>query len=173
MSVVDRRQDIINELVALLTGLLPTIILTGTQGTPGVMSPEGFVHNRNQLPKGLVPGIILLDGDDLLGPPPPQQSGRAPPQIAPQIMRFKPEIYVVLDERIPNNVNVGEDLSICRQAILSAIWTDKTLISITGPNGRITFDAIVTDLARNRPMEGQMGISPSFYYPLLPGEIVG
>jgi hypothetical protein len=47
---------------------------------------------------------------------------------------------------------------------------DKTLLQITGSNGRITYDGCVTDLARNRVMKGQMGISLTFVYPFIPDE---
>lgn len=172
-SPLDRRQLIIDELVALLTDLTGTIQLTGTGGTPATFAANGFVHNRNELPKEKVPGIILLDGDEMIGTPPPVTTGRVPPLIGPQIMKFTPEIYVVLDVRKPQNVNVGEDLSIARTAIMGAIWTDQTLLNICGSNGRITFDATITDLARNRTMQGQLGLSVCFHYPLKPNEIVG
>lgn len=172
-SPLDRRQLIINELVTLLTNLTGTIALTGTESTPARFAASGFVHNRNELPKEKVPGIILLDADETLSQPQPVMPGRAIMPIAPQIMKFTPEIYVVLDVRKPQNANVGQDLSIARTAIMGAIWTDETLISICGSNGRIVFDACITDLARNRVMAGQLGLSVSFYYPLKPNEIIG
>lgn len=172
MPVTDRRDMILDRLATILTGLTSTVSLTGTNGTPSTLKEGGFVQNRNELPDGLTPGIILMDGDELQGMK-TVIPGRTPPRIAPQIMKIVPEIYVVLDVRKPNNVNVREDLSICRLAILSAIYNDKMLLDLVSTNGRVEVEAIVTDLARNRPMKGQMGLSIAFYYPLIPGEIVG
>jgi hypothetical protein len=167
----DRRQAIQNELVNVLTGLVSTIQLTGGE-TPASLA--GFVHNRNELPKEMVPGIILLDGDERMDqrivPPTP---GRLQVKLPTQFMILTPEIYVVLDVRKPANLNVGADLNICRLAILGAIWDDATLQTIVGSNGKITVDAVVSDLARNRVMQGQLGISIGFHYPLIAAEIIG
>ena len=171
-QTADRRQLILAELASLLAALVPTIVLTGTKGTPSNFATGGFVHNRNELPEGLVPGIILLDGDENQGDK-VVLPGRIPPRIAPQIMKVTPEIYVVLDVRKPTNFNVGEDLSISRVAILSAIYQDQNLLSLVSSNGRIEVVMTVTDLARNRTMQGQLGLSIAFHYPLLPNEIVG
>jgi hypothetical protein len=88
------------------------------------------------------------------------------------MMKMTPEIYVVLDVRKPQNKNVGEDLSVARSAILKAILGDKTLSTITGSNGSINYDGCITDLARNRQLQGQMGVSFTFSYPWLPGEVI-
>ena len=87
-------------------------------------------------------------------------------------MRMTPEIYVVLDVRKPNNKNVGEDLNKARLAILGTILTDKTLWTMVGDNGQISYDGSVTDLARNRTMKGELGVSITFVYPLIPGELI-
>jgi len=168
----DRRQAIIDRLDAILAGM--TITLTGTQGTPAEIPPGNFVHNRNELPAKLVPGVILLDADEMSDsravPPAP---GRQLNQMRDQVVKMTPEIYVVLDVRKPLNLNVGKDLNLARMALLAAIWGDPTIQAIVGPNGAITYEEGVTDLARNRTMQGQMGISITFTYPLKPSEIVG
>jgi hypothetical protein len=88
-------------------------------------------------------------------------------------MRMTPEIYVVLDVRGITNPNVGEDLNTARLAILAAVLPDRQLQQIVGPNGGIVYDGCITDLARNRTMKGQLGISLSFTYPLKRTEYVG
>ena len=171
MTQLDRRQLIITELESVLSGLVSTVQLTGGN-TPSALA--GFVHNRNELPSGKVPGIILLDGDEYQDQRIPVPTpGRVQTKLSIQLNRFTPEIYVVLDERKPGNENVGEDLNICRMAILGAIWDDAVLQGIVGSNGQITVDAVVSDLARNRQMQGQLGISICFRYPLIPAEIIG
>lgn len=165
MAAVDRRVLILQELESLLGGL-------DIELTTGRIPAGNFVRNRNELPAGLVPGIILLDADEVADPrfqrPP---VGRDLTTVPPQIMRMTPEIYVVLDVRKPQNKFVGEDLSVARAAILKAIILDRTLYQIVGTNGQITYDGCVTDLARNRVMQGQMGMSITFTYPFIPGEI--
>lgn len=163
----DRRELIISRLSAILGGL--TITLSN-----GTIPAGNFVHNRNELPAGLVPGIILLDADEVHDPSkmPPAQ-GRQLNKMQIQLMKMTPEIYIVLDVRKPTNTDVGEDLNTARLAILGAIITDEQLQAIIGSNGMMTYDGCVTDLARNRKMEGQMGLSFTFGYPLLPSEVVG
>lgn len=164
-AAVDRRVLILQELESLLGGL--TINLT-----TGVIPAGNFVRNRNELPKELVPGVILLDGDEVSDPRFRQAAQGRQAGIPPQIMRMTPEIYVVLDVRKPHNKNVGEDLSIARVAIMKAILGDKTLSTIVGANGSIYYDGCITDLARNRTMQGQMGLSFTYTYPWLPGEVI-
>jgi hypothetical protein len=55
---------------------------------------------------------------------------------------------------------------------LGKILNDKTLQRIVGDNGQISYDGCVTDLARNRTMQGQLGVSITFVYPLIPGELI-
>lgn len=164
--IVDRRALILNELESLLSGL--TIELS-----TGVIPAGNFVHNRNELTAGKRPGIILLDADEVADPRVPQVQGGRATAIAARIMKMTPEIYVVLDDRKPANKDVGPDLNIARAAIINAILLDKTLSDITGAHGSIVYDGCVSDLARNRVMEGQMGISFTFVYPFIPSEIAG
>lgn len=166
MTAVDRRVLILQELESLLGGL-------DIELTTGRIPAGNFVRNRNELPADKVPGIILLDADEVADPRYQRPNlGRDLATVPPQMMKMTPEIYVVLDVRKPQNINVGEDLSVARAAIVKAILTDKTLYTITGSNGQILYDGCVTDLARNRVMQGQMGLSFTFSYPFIPGEMV-
>lgn len=174
---VDRRVLILAQLFDILKGL--TITLTGTdaQGhtggqnsTPAFVAAGNIVHNRNELPKEKVPGIILLDGDEAKDKRFPDMAGRGQ-RPGPGMMLMTPEIYVVLDVRKPNNINVGEDLNAARQQIIDLVLHDAGLQAITGSNGSITYDGAITDLARNREMKGQMGLSFTFSYPFVPDEI--
>ncbi len=160
----DRREEILERLDELLEGLTITL-------STGTIPAGNFVHNRNELPAGKVPGIILLDADEVQDPRAlALPNGRQlPPGI--QLMRMTPEIYVVLDVRKPANANVGEDLNAARAAILAAIFTDGELQGIVGSNGGISYDGCVTDLARNRTMQGQLGLSITFTYVLSPQEL--
>ncbi len=160
----DRRAEILGRLEELLSGL--TITLSG-----GNIPTGNFVHNRNELPAGKVPGIILLDADEVQDPRAIKAADGRQLQPGVQLMKMTPEIYVVLEVRKPANTNGGEDLQAARGAILAAIFTDGQLQGIVGSNGGISYDGCVTDLARNRMMQGQMGLSITFVYPLFPQEL--
>ena len=170
----DRRQQILSRIFANL-GTLSIPLLGGPNG-PVTIVPGNIVHNRNELPAEKVPGIILLDADEVRDTrqmqPPPGLVQRAVPSA---LYKMTPEIYVVLDVRPVSNdgANMGEDLNTARLAILGATLPDTYLQELVSANGNIVYDGCVTDLARNRTMKGQLGISISFVYPLLPNEYIG
>jgi len=159
----DRRQLILDRLMTILSGLSVTL-------TDGSVIPAGnIVHNRDELPGEKVPGIILLDADEVRDARFPSNQGRSE-RPSPGMMRMTPEIYVVLNVRKPHNTNVGEDLNLVRAAILDLVLHDKPLQAFTGSGGTISLDGCYTDLARNRQMKGQMGLSICFGYPFIPDE---
>lgn len=168
----DRRQIILDRLYTLLSGL--TIPLAGGPTGPLEIKPGNIVQNRNELPKELVPGIILLDADEIKDPRAQlRERGLAESRVPSNIMKMTPEIYVVLDTRGITNKNGGKDLNTARLAILAAVLPDKQLQNIVGANGNIVYDGCVTDFARNRTMKGQLGVSITFTYPLIQNEYVG
>lgn len=169
----DRRQLILTALLEVLSNLTITLQGGGLSDAPTVIDTAAgsIVHNRNELPEEKLPGLILLDADEVRDPRFPERSGRSS-RPGPSMMKMTPEIYIVLDERKPPNyANVGEDLNTARKAILYAVMHDTNLQVLTGDNGTITYDGCITDLARNRTMKGQMGLSITFTYPLIPGEL--
>ena len=173
LSYRDRREEVLARVYELLAGL--NIPLLGGPVAGAVPIQAGnIVHNRNELPAQLVPGIILLDADEIKDPRVQLPArGLIERGVPPSIMKMTPEIYVVLDVRGPTMQNAGADLNTARLAILAAILPDKQLQSIVGTNGNILYDGCVTDFARNRTMKGQLGCSITFSYPLIPGEYVG
>ena len=173
LSYRDRRQEVLARVFALLSGLnIP--LLGGPVAGAAPIKAGNIVHNRNELPAELVPGIILLDADEIKDPRVQLPArGLIERGVPPSIMKMTPEIYVVLDVRGPTVQNAGADLNTARLAILAAILPDKQLQSIVGTNGNILYDGCVTDFARNRTMKGQLGVSITFTYPLVPGEYVG
>jgi hypothetical protein len=165
---VDRRAMILDRLVELLQNF--TIQLTGTTLSGPVTTQ--FVHNRGELPSDKAPGVILLDADEARDPRLVARApGRSTTPVRPQLMRMTPEIYIVLDVRKPLNENVSTDLSKARAALLSLVMLDQQLAQIVGANGEIVYDGCLTDLARNRVMKGQMGVSFTFVYPLSPYDL--
>jgi hypothetical protein len=159
----DRRQLILDRLAE----LLPTLSI---ELSTGVIPVKNFVRNRDELPQELVPGIILLDADESRDPRFPDNTGRNV-RSGPGMMKMLPEVYVVLEVRKPHNLNVGQDLNVARAAIVYAVTHDDQLDAICGSSGGITFEACITDLARNRQMRGQMGLSFTFSYPFIPDEL--
>lgn len=158
-----------------MLGSLSVPLLGDHLSGPSVLSGEELYHNRGELPgspEPKVPGMILLDADEVKDPRFVMAQGRNLP-VGTQVMRMTPEIYIVLPVRKPDNTNVGTDLNTVRAAILDLILHDAALSVICGSNGGITYDGCVTDMARNRTMKGQMGLSFTFSYPLIPGELVG
>ena len=171
-STNDRRQIILDRHYELLGGL--TIPLLG--GPDGAVSiiPGNIVQNRNELPKDKVPGIVILDADEIKDPRAQlRERGLTETRVPSGIMKMTPEIYVVLDTRGITNKNSGKDLNTARLAILAAVLPDSQLQNIVGANGNIVYDGCVTDFARNRTMKGQLGISITFTYPLIQNEYVG
>jgi hypothetical protein len=152
-----------------LTTILSGLSITLTDGS--VIAAGNIVHNRDELPAEKVPGIVLLDADEVRDQRFPNRDGRGT-RPGPGMMRMTPEVYVVLDVRKPQNINVGEDLNLARAAILDLVLHDATLQQITGAGGTITLDGCYTDLARNRTMKGQMGLSITFAYPFIPDEFL-
>lgn len=168
----DRRQEILDRLWAILSVLV--VDLAG--GPNGVVQIKAgnIVRNRNDLQADKTPGMIILDADEVrdqraLQPPRGNTEARMPVQL----MKMTPEIYVVLETRPVGNVNTGVDLNTARLKILNAIFSDSQLQAIVGSNGNISYDGCVTDLARNRTMKGQLGISVTFSYPLILAEYAG
>jgi hypothetical protein len=171
-SVNDRRQLVLDRLYALLGGL--TIPLLGGPDGAVTIKPGNIVQNRNELPKEKVPGIIILDADEVKDPRAQLATrGLTETRVPSSIMKMTPEIYVVLDVRGVTNKNGGADLNTARLAILAAVLPDEQLQKIVGANGNIVYDGCVTDYARNRTMKGQLGISITFTYPLIRNEYVG
>lgn len=162
----DVRQTVLDRLFTLLGAL--SIDLAGGPNGPIPIAAGNFVRNRNELQADKVPGIIMLDADEVRDPSVRLAApGLSQSRMTVQRMKMTPEIYVVLDVRGVTNENVGQDLNTARLAILRSIMLDQQLWTIIGSNGDIVYDGAVTDLARNRKMQGQMGLSFTFSYPLL------
>ena len=107
-STNDRRQIILDRLYELLGGL--TIPLLG--GPDGAVSiiPGNIVQNRNELPKDKVPGIVILDADEIKDPRAQlRERGLTETRVPSGIMKMTPEIYVVLDTRGITNKNFMGD----------------------------------------------------------------
>ena len=165
----DRRQEILDRLWVILSAL--TVNLAGGPNGPVQIKAGSIVRNRNDLQADKTPGMIILDADEVKDPTKLQlPRGITETRMPAQMMKMTPEIYIVMDVRPVGNPNMGQDLNTARLAVLNAIMTDTQLQEIVGSNGGITYDGCVTDLARNRTMKGQLGMSVTFSYPLIVAE---
>lgn len=172
MTQRDRRQEILDRLWAILKVL--EIDLAGGPNGAVKIKAGNIVRNRNDLQADKVPGMIILDADEVKDPTKlMRERGNTESRMPAQIMKMTPEIYVVLETRPVGNENVGKDLNTARLAILNKIFMDQELQTICGPHGGISYDGLVTDLARNRTMKGQLGMSVTFSYPLILAEYAG
>lgn len=119
-------------------------------------------RNQGLLANDKRPGVVLLDGDETAtgtsGVNGRQQLYR------PRLVEMKPEMYILLDERRLENVNVGEDLNALRLAISVAITTDDQLATLLGSNGKVVYNGCVTDLKSGSALTGQMRIDFAYQY---------
>ena len=157
----DRREAILERLFTIL------------QGIDGANS---VTRNRDQLPEDKHPAIALLDGDEEARA---ETEHRGRLGKSPNRVTMKPEIYVVLEQQKPLNTTVGQELNAFRVAILGAVLNDTTLIGdqrasfgLIGSNGELFHAGCVTDLGKDRTMDGQMLIQLHITYTLNPAELL-
>ena len=151
--MLDRRQEILDRLEAILTPITPN-----------------FFRNRGELPAAKRPAITLCDADEVADK---QSFGRGKRDLimAPNLMHLTPEIIISLQDAKPHNVGIGESLSTYRNAILNVIIYDEGLAALIGKNGEIQYHGCATDLGRHRQMDGEMSVILTFIYPFIPQEL--
>lgn len=123
-----------------------------------------FARNRGLLDQDKRPVCILLDGSETLRSTVTQKIGQA--RLAPHIMIMRPQIWIILDNRKPQNLLVGQDLNALRIAVLEALTTDITLSAAIGASGNISLESVTTDLESGKLVEGQMLMQLAIEYPL-------
>lgn len=125
-------------------------------------------RNRGELTEDKRPGIMLFDGDELADE---RAFDRGRLAKAPNRVKLTPQVYLLLQQRKPDNFEVGSDISNWRILILKAVLLDTSLQTIVGSVGEIHYDGCVTDLGRGRAMDGELGLQFTFTYPLIPSEL--
>lgn len=133
-----------------------------------LQSVEGFtscVRNRDQLDAAKRPALFLLDGDEEA-----KRDADGRNRIAASLNRvvMRPEIHIALDSRKTQNISVGQDLNALRAAVVKAVLTDEALVALCD---NIFYAGSVTDLGKDRQLEGQMAIMIELTYILRPLEL--
>jgi hypothetical protein len=146
----DRREEILERLV---------VIAQTIEDVPHVF------RNRLDLSERQRPAIVILDSDEIVDT---AGSGPGRPARLSSIVTMTPEILLLLQESASG---VGPQLNMLRAQFLRAVLNDATLKTLTGPNGFIRYEGCATGLSRGRNMEGEMGISMTFQYPLIISEL--
>lgn len=150
--MTDKREQILSTLYASLVSV------------PG-MTADTVFRNRDQLPDDKRPAILLLDGDEEGHA---QADGRNRIASAPNLVTMKPEIYFAIEDRKPQNEDVGPDVNAMRAKILKTVLNDQSVIGLCT---NVFYAGLITDLAKGRDMIGQMGLSINFTYYLKPSEL--
>jgi len=126
------------------------------------------VRNRGLRSNEQRPACVLLDGDEsskLVHDT--RNKGRAG-AMTPQIMIMRPELFVLLPEKRPTNVDVGQDLNEKRIALIAAIAEDASLAALLGSNGGVVYNGCVTDLKSGSAATGQMRLDFAYTYTFIP-----
>jgi hypothetical protein len=119
----------------------------------------------------LRPALFLLDAHE--HPDPEKAMEAVWRRLGLTPMRMTPEIFISLADA-PENV--GSDLNALRIEVLKAVFADvaaadpASLGALVTPNGDVRYEGCTTALTMASGVEGEMGVSLTFLYPLLPSE---
>jgi hypothetical protein len=139
------------EVLAHLLTILENIVVP--DGFPAI---ETVVRNRALLDNERCPGIALLDGDEATKA---TGAGRGRVRMTPVITILKPQVFVLLKLKKPQNEQVGQHINAYRGAVIKAVASDAQLIALIGANGDITYDGCETDLKTGMEMTGQIQLN--------------
>jgi hypothetical protein len=150
---MDRRERILNQVWTLL------------QTIEGMAA---CVRNRGELPEGMRPALVMLDGDESVDLQPP--GGRSQLATPPLLVTLRPQIFITLLDQEPKNAGVGEELNRIRRLVLPIILPtltgDATIKGLVGANGYVRYEGLLTDMASGRAMRGELQFQFAFGYVL-------
>lgn len=131
----------------------------------GIDGVAAAYRNKDEISEDKRPAIQIFDAAETtnLG-----DAYVPKPARGPNLVMMTPELVVLLGAE-PKNV--GSDINALRMKVLKAVMDDATLKSLVGSNGMVRYDGCETGLMHGRSMEGDMSLSFSFVYPLLPQDL--
>jgi len=124
---------------------------------------ETHARNRGLMDQDMRPAIILLDGSEVVRTA-SKTDHIGHPKISVMLLTMRPQIFIVLKFKKPQNDGLGEELNAFRIKVMDAIIQDTDLSAIIGSNGNIVYEGCDTDLESGRMVEGQMQIKLAITY---------
>lgn len=123
---------------------------------------ETKARNRGLMDQEMRPAVILLDGSEIAKLTSNDHLGR--PKISVTLVVMRPQIFIVLKSKKPQNEAIGETLNAFRIKVMDAVVQDNELSTLIGSNGNIIYEGCDTDLESGRMVEGQMQIKLAITY---------
>lgn len=159
--MADKREQILARIFEVLKTVTPVNPHLHFQN--GGQVTLSFWRNRGELETDKRPAIMLLDADETVGTQVPDGRGHGGLAAQPVMCVMRPEIFILLDPREPQNELVGELMNAYRAKILNAVHVDAQLKTLAVTT---VYEGCLTDTATGRAMTGQMQIQLAFSYPL-------
>jgi hypothetical protein len=162
---MDRRELILQRLLAIMQG----VTAFGSVGPP--TRPIRLVARNYKLADytTYTPALILLDGSETT-PPTAIAPVRARPDavtlMRPALARMMPQMFCVLDDRTPENINTGSDINAWRCLMVSLLAVDTGLRDLVGGSGKVDYIGIDTDMQTGSTMDGRGQLHIAIEYPV-------
>lgn len=158
---MDRRELILQRLLVILQGI------TGF----GTVTKINLVARNYKLADyaSMTPALILLDGSEttpLALVAPVRARPDAPTVMRPALARMLPQMFVVLEDRTPENVNSGSDINAWRALTVSLLAVDTTLRDLVTGSGKIDYIGMDTDMQTGSTMDGRGQLHIAIEYPV-------
>jgi hypothetical protein len=144
--VADQREAILSRLVAVCGGV-------------GGIAAVG--RNRLDVPGLVRPAVVVLDGTETVGLAPVSDS-RGPTISHEQRMELRPTIVIAV--RGDDGAEAGTLMTKYRNAILSAVLTDATLLASVSRNGGVRYEGCVVTEPDAEAKEHRMDLQLVFVY---------
>lgn len=131
----------------------------------------GFTNNyrnRGDIDETKKPAIAMFDADEMAEE---AVFVRGRKLALPNLVGLRPQVFMLLRNVEPQNINIGPMLSTHRRNILVAIHSDAELATLVTENGQIRYEGMATDLASGRSMKGEAQLHFAFIYPLMIREL--
>jgi hypothetical protein len=167
---MDRRERILQRLLV----IMQSITSFGTIGPPN--KPIQLVARNYKLADytAKTPALLLLDGSETT-PPASIAPVRARPDattlMRPALARMLPQMFILLDDRTPENVSSGSDMNAWRAKMVTLLATDTALRDLVTGSGKVDYIGMDTDMQTGSTMDGRGQLHIAIEYPVNMDEI--